>query len=1060
MTIDQSTAGQARARVSAKKLYKLVSGILNGAYSKDLVSCHQHDMEVWLPGHDITFDNACNALARANEAGYVPIQGLEVLKKLITENPGVSLSHSLRTALSLHTEDQVPAPPALEMFPEEKMESAKTEDEVPALQMSPEDQIESAKRMFKCVAGVLNGAFTVSDCSCKADVAAWVHKSDTNFLALCDALAVALERNLIPEKGLKVLVDLAPQMKAHGLSSDSSLVKKLRVDVSQCDLKASTKRVFKFVTGTIQGKSELEPLVGDLKVILHDDLEGSSDSMFWASCNALARIIEAGLIPEKPLSELVSLVPYFSDYSLHDSRLCNALKPYLCPKCHLAKPAQPVCECRGSGKQHCGNCNGSGKYKQPCRGCNGTGRGRTKPECPVCGGSGMKVLGDCRECKGHGSSACLACCTRPELGKPRTLCSNCFQQASRASRASRGSRVGPPAPVEGITITRARAGDLSRLQNLWSSRGASGTIEAAWQVDNPIRTDRFVKRREELRRLLGREADSLEGFHGTHPDNVMSICQNGFDRGKRGSAVGQVFGSGEYFAKNPNVSIGYCRGGQYMLVCRLSLGKQSFDESNSDGDHIWVPDMSYYVISSPDQILPQFIVKYISDRSIYGLGYSYGPPVGVTNAELERVLESGTYTTKEQGEVVPVPPQRACMMSRDHANVLWVGMMHSHLSDESLTQDTHRFLTRHAADYTDGMRIQIVKGFFKKAHVILSRPMPRDLVHKLNTCEFVEDNKTRTICVEDSHGSPEQDCPKWIAGYCRGQNLRFTHPCWCRHKPRATEEAKYSLRSIDLHGAKGNEIVCNFLASAPFHTGSPKVIGINAIHNPVLARCHEEYRRYLTTKHMEEPAVQELYHGTNNNILDVLYKHGLQPPSDMEPSENCPISGGKGLCTSLCNNSCKHCTKMHRWNKCHMYGLGIYLADMAQKSHRYCSQPRLKNGKQVFRMVICQVLGKSFKLEGHLRDGKAMHDVVNIRACCDEDLDQWIEYCQVCTNTSGVAAENLEVADKSDLLYVKGLGNASRPGFSVVNNEYVAFHPHQCLPKYEIIYEMDDNGWY
>merc|ERR1712159_653203 len=85
---------------------------------------------------------------------------------------------------------------------------------------------------------------------------------------------------------------------------------------------------------------------------------------------------------------------------------------------------------------------------------------------------------------------------------------------------------------------------------------------------------------------------------------------------------------------------------------------------------------------------------------------------------------------------------------------------------------------------------------------------------------------------------------------------------------------------------------------------------------------------------------QELYHGTNNNILDILYKHGLQPPSDTQPSELCPRSGGKGLCTTLCNNDCKYCTEKHEWNKCHMYGLGIYLADMAQKSHRYVSQPK------------------------------------------------------------------------------------------------------------------------
>jgi hypothetical protein len=294
-----------------------------------------------------------------------------------------------------------------------------------------------------------------------------------------------------------------------------------------------------------------------------------------------------------------------------------------------------------------------------------------------------------------------------------------------------------------------------------------------------------------------------------------------------------------------------------------------------------------------------------------------------------------------------------------------------------------------------------------------------------------------------------------------------------------------------------------FMASAPFHTGNPTVIGIKAIHNETLSSCHEEYRDYLKTKHMEEPAVQELYHGTNNNILDILYKHGLQPPSDTQASELCPKSGGKGLCTTLCNNDCKLCTQKHEWSKCHMYGLGIYLADKAQKSHRYTSQPQTsKSGRQTYRMVVCSVLGKSFQIEGHLRRAEAMHDIVNVRALTDEMMGEMVDRCQACSDANGigasiqgvdgemwgrvvgeewncwrlhtgriarkdtegyrwawtatteVACDSLEVAEKSDLLFIKGLGGAVRPGFSVVNSEYIAFHPHQCLPKYEIEYEL------
>jgi hypothetical protein len=396
-------------------------------------------------------------------------------------------------------------------------------------------------------------------------------------------------------------------------------------------------------------------------------------------------------------------------------------------------------------------------------------------------------------------------------------------------------------------------------------------------------------------------------------------------------------------------------------------------------------------------------------------------------------------------------------MSNPATTVLWMGFLHAHFSDENLEADIRRFLTKYAADYTSGLKIQIVKGHFKKAYAVLETPIPRELVHRLNKCPFIEGERVRTICVDDGHGSPGQKCPRFIAGYCRGQNLRFTHPCWCSHQIRSTEHAKFELRPILLDSAKGVELSDKFMATAPFHTGYPRIVGIKTVSNPVLSRCHDEYRDYLRTKHMDEPAVQELYHGTNNNILTTLYQHGLQPPSDVRASERCPNSGGKGLCTSLCNNDCSYCTEKHEWDRCHMYGLGIYLADMAQKSHRYVSQPKLgKSGRQSYRQVVCSVLGKAYQVEGHLRKKEAMHDVVNVRSLTEETTDDMIERCQACLDTCGseVSVDNLETAEKSDLLFVKGLGSAVRPGFSVVNSEYIAFHPHQCLPMYEIEYEM------
>jgi len=84
-----------------------------------------------------------------------------------------------------------------------------------------------------------------------------------------------------------------------------------------------------------------------------------------------------------------------------------------------------------------------------------------------------------------------------------------------------------------------------------------------------------------------------------------------------------------------------------------------------------------------------------------------------------------------------------------------------------------------------------------------------------------------------------------------------------------------------------------------------------------------------------------------------------------------------------------------------------------------------------------------------------MHDVPTVRALNEDDIEEMIEPCR----GSSCSEVGDEVAEKSDLLFVQGLGvSGVRPGFSVVNSEYIAFHPHQCLPKYEITYDMDGFG--
>lgn len=104
-------------------------------------------------------------------------------------------------------------------------------------------------------------------------------------------------------------------------------------------------------------------------------------------------------------------------------------------------------------------------------------------------------------------------------------------------------------------------------------------------------------------------------------------------------------------------------------------------------------------------------------------------------------------------------------------------------------------------------------------------------------------------------------------------------------------------------------------------------------------------------------------------------------------------------------------------------------------------------------MMVCSVLGRAFKVEGHLKCANSMHDVPTVRSLSADEVDGMIEPChKSCGSDDKLTIQT--PAEKCDMMFVQGLGNRVRPGFSVVNSEYIAYHPHQCLPKYEITYDI------
>jgi len=674
----------------------------------------------------------------------------------------------------------------------------------------------------------------------------------------------------------------------------------------------------------------------------------------------------------------------------------------LCARC-TDRPRECL-RCKGKAFDVCFGCEGKGMIvRKAWCGCWTRRRAMPEPNCPLCSGSGqLDRQEECRRCQGLGRWPCGRC-----HGEGRPFCKECNKAASTAE------------PAEGLRITPASPAELTQLQKLWTDRGGQGCLAEAWSLDNPKLSWIYNRRRLELSEQLAKDPDELEGFHGSLQANFLSIMTHGFDASRR---CGQVYGAGEYFAKNPEVSRAYCRGGDYMLVCRLLLGIAG----STEGDHIWVPSMCYYVISQPTQVLPLFLVRFAHNAQ----------PCPKLQAAL-----SGSFDTVAERQPRGVPPNRPCAMSAESTDRLWIGYLQPGWSDADLHRAVHDFLRRNlpGAPPAD-IQVQVVRGKFTQAKARLARPVARQEVLRLNEAPFQEDGRQRTLTVDDAHGSPGQKCARSIARYCRGRNLRFVDPCNCSHGPLPTDGAVWELQPLTLGGAKADEITGKFLASMQ----GAKVLAISAVKNDTLLALHEHYRSYVREKNGTEPKCIELYHGTNNRILETVYTHGLFPPSDMKASDACPVSGGKGLCTSLCNNSCEYCTERHEWCKCHMFGLGMYLADSAEKSNRYVSMPAASGRR---RMVVCSVVaGSILQMSGHLRSPAAMHDVFSLRSLWNGDLARLVEF-------EGPPPP-LDGMEHQDLLMVPGLGPKCRPGFSVYNTEYVAFHPYQVMPRYEITYTL------
>eukprot|EP00755_Sulcionema_specki_P020942 Sspe_Gene.12849::Locus_4401_Transcript_1_1_Confidence_1.000_Length_2103::g.12849::m.12849 len=588
----------------------------------------------------------------------------------------------------------------------------------------------------------------------------------------------------------------------------------------------------------------------------------------------------------------------------------------------------------------------------------------------------------------------------------------------------RHERIRIPKADQTTVLGVVKPSTFSHVQRRWKEAGGVRELVGVFRVQNPRLAAMYQITRGNLMSADGVLPDEVDGWHGTREENILGIALEGFDPERRS---GQVYGEGEYFAKDPNVSIGYCHGGSYMFFCKLLLGQPG-------RDHTWVEDCKYYVMQqAPGKVLalPMFVVQFKDAPARAPLSTTYA-------AERQRGKMS------QRGVDFPTKGRADALMEARETKYLWVGWLDPTLTtkDDSVVEDDVRdFLQLGASvkcvipERNGNRRV----GAYVELHAAISRDQVAALAHRPYHGEYI-------ISVDDAQ--PENPwcakhvCPRLVgaSGYCRGWNLRghkmWWKACSFRHPTDRwpTAAARGSLQPLDRHSAKYDSLRSEIEESA-FHNGRPRVGEIFRVVNPDLERLYQDRMNYHNWATKYAATEMELWHGTNCSIIPELLSKGFMPPSDTAASDQCPVSGGKGLTTTLCGNDCPHCTEPHQWSMCHMYGLGVYLADTPAKSHRYVKNA--KDGRH--QLLVCRAnLGVPYAIHGNLLAKDAMHDFT----FCDDPTDL-LE----------------QVAEEWDLLghgsyYVHGMKGRERKGLGVHNNEYVVFHPWRVLPLYVVEYTL------
>jgi hypothetical protein len=111
------------------------------------------------------------------------------------------------------------------------------------------------------------------------------------------------------------------------------------------------------------------------------------------------------------------------------------------------------------------------------------------------------------------------------------------------------------------------------------------------------------------------------------------------------------------------------------------------------------------------------------------------------------------------------------------------------------------------------------------------------------------------------------------------------------------------------------------------------VKNIYEIKNETAIEKYQFLEKSFAAKYKETSGEGQFYHGTSEKFLQSIYDDGFSLPSDYAHNSNCKRNK-TAPAYSLCDNTCPDCCgvnkQKHVWKQCHMFGLGIYFANLPQ----------------------------------------------------------------------------------------------------------------------------------